>query len=323
MPLAIAIAGQMGEGPNSPARKGLTLAVFANGYTTALISPTGSVQTVFLADVIKTQLPAYAFYGTMGGWFIFIGLPSLILGIISWFVLVRFWPRSKDAGKMSKTYLDEQLKKIGPMKPVEKRILALVVIAVLLWVFPDIFGIPDWATSLLIAVLMYSPKIGSLGIKDLRNISWDSLIFSTTVRTLTAIVVADRALYLANALFPVLSPFVGNVFIFALGLIVLYMSTNLVMTGMVILGAIMAPTMVLASAAGMNPMLVLGIFTLMCRQTILPHQNMIMCDVSGDIEKEGGYSTGDGTKFTALQTALWIPAILAIVVPYWMILGLV
>jgi len=115
-----------------------------------------------------------------------VGIPFVILALpLAYFLLTNILFSLKSADELKSELINNELKQMGNLSPVEKRILFIFVLTAILWIIRPIIsqyveGISDTSivifTSLLLFIIPSGEKEPILQWKDAKNISWGILL---------------------------------------------------------------------------------------------------------------------------------------------------
>ncbi|WP_312340024.1 SLC13 family permease [Anaerospora hongkongensis] len=102
-------------------------------------------------------------------------LPALLMLAVTFFIMVKQFPSSID--NIPLDFIHTQLEKMGPMKREEKYVLITLLIAVTLWITDKLHHIPAEAILVLVAVILFLPRIGPGDWKrDSKSIAWGAVL---------------------------------------------------------------------------------------------------------------------------------------------------
>jgi len=123
-------------------------------------------------------------------WFISAFPLAILLIVIGWFVGVKIIFPIKREDRLPKIeggiqYLKEELAKMGKMKPIEYRAIAIFIAVLALWATDKQHGIEQTAVAFLGAVVALLPGIGIVKWNDV-DIPWHLMLFSAGAYTLGA-----------------------------------------------------------------------------------------------------------------------------------------
>lgn len=178
MPIAIALAKEMGYEPNSRGYVGVTLAAgFGCFFMPYGILP-ANIPNVVLHGIVEEQFGFSLIYGE---WFaLHFPLLSVLKLFILWGLIMLLFP----AKSMSET----EAKDIPPMSRVEWRLLCILMAAVVGWATDFIHQIsPAWI-GMLAAMLFMVPRLGNVTSADFAKINFSVLFYVAAILGLGALV---------------------------------------------------------------------------------------------------------------------------------------
>jgi sodium-dependent dicarboxylate transporter 2/3/5 len=153
LPIGLAIVTKMEETFGRERSHPLTLALMLGiaygcsiGGVATLVGTPANLVFVRIFNETFPDAPQIAF----GQWML-IGVPySICLLILTWFLLTRFLCRFDRNLVLDREIIQRELQQLGPWKPEEKRILAVFLLTVFLWIFRKdlqlgLFTIPGWS----------------------------------------------------------------------------------------------------------------------------------------------------------------------------------
>ena len=178
MPIAIALAKEMGYEPNSRGYVGVTLAAgFGCFFMPFGILP-ANIPNVVLHGIVEEQFGFSLIYGE---WFaLHFPLLSVLKVFVLWGLIMFLFP--------AKSMSDHKLKDIPPMSPVEWRLLCILLAAVVGWATDFIHHIsPAWI-GMLAAMLFMVPRLGNVTSADFAKINFSVLFYVAAILGLGAMV---------------------------------------------------------------------------------------------------------------------------------------
>ena len=212
-------------GPSATARAGAVIPILI-GMVAAFGMPKDSklatllivtaVQAVSIWNVgIKTaaaqNLVAVGFINEAMGedvswidWFIYAAPFSIIMSILLYFVMTRFFKAETDEISGGRELIDKELAELGPIKPVEWRLITIAALLLIFWATEGILHPFDSSSITLIALaLMLSPKIGVFTWKEVEStINWGTIIvFAIGISLGTVLLRTGAAQWLSDVTF--------------------------------------------------------------------------------------------------------------------------
>lgn len=184
MSVATVVTSQSSGHGNAP--RAIALGVAYASAIGGLSSFIGTPTNALLYGHMQTH---YNVSLNLGEWMLF-GVPCTIgIAGTAWFMLMRADLRHLQLSQFFHDHIREELAKLGPMHPGEKRTLAIFTITVLLWLFSDTIAamsglvIEDAAVAIMAAIALFlTPVDAKKGIftlewKDAERVPWGVLIF--------------------------------------------------------------------------------------------------------------------------------------------------
>src|SRR5699024_3320706 len=107
-------------------------------------------------------------------WFIYAAPFSIIMSILLYFVMTRFFKAETDEISGGRQLIDSELEKLGPIKPVEWRLITIATLLLIFWATEGILHPFDSSSITLIALaIMLAPKVGVFTWKEVeKTINW-------------------------------------------------------------------------------------------------------------------------------------------------------
>ena len=245
---------------------------------------------------------------------------DLVLIVAAWRLALRFFPPEKQALPGGKAYLKQELAKLGRWKPAEVKALAFVLLAVVLWLTDSLHHISASKIALGVALLAMLPRIGVLGMDDLRGVDYLLLFFVASVVSMGRVLNVTKSLdVFTQALFGWLTPLAPHTFFAPFVLYWMGFAYHLVLaSGISMLGTSMPGLMTYAAAHHLNALALGMVWTFSSGATIFAYQNAVLIV---------GYSYGCFTARDLLRMGLCLSILnsllLLIVVPfYWPLIGI-
>jgi len=108
-------------------------------------------------------------------------VPMVILLVpVGWFILLKLYPPEIKRIAGGTAEVKKELKQLGPMSAVQKKVVVLFLLAILLWISDSFFTLlPGWLyiASVFIAIIFVMPKVGVVTWKEAApEIGWDIFI---------------------------------------------------------------------------------------------------------------------------------------------------
>lgn len=181
-----------------------TAMMINNGWmtnTTGLAFATGSAGTVTGIGILATVSHVTV------SWFDYLlamFLPTMIVVVFAWWMLLKLFPPEFTAMPGGGEEARQRYNDLGPMKPVEKRVLAIFGFTLVMWILEKQIQVDTATTAIISCFLLMAPVVG-LGMKDkdiLRKVSWSGVIlFGTSMSLAKAFSSTGAAKWLAQIVF--------------------------------------------------------------------------------------------------------------------------
>ena len=139
-------------------------------------------------------------------------LPVDILTIfLAWRLTIWMYPPDVEIAPGGSSYLDAELRRMGPLSMPEKKAAALMILAVVLWTTDFIHHIPAPMIGIGIGLLATLPGVGVLDVDDVKKLSFLTIIFVAAALSTGDILRETGALkLLTDSAFGWLEPFIDS-----------------------------------------------------------------------------------------------------------------
>lgn len=141
-----------------------------------------------------------------GSWFLYAAPWSIVMSFVLFFVMIRLIEPETKVVEGGEQLIQEQLKKLGKIKPEEKRLIAVALGLLFFWATEEIVHPLDTATVTIVAIaILLAPRIGVFDWKTVENmIPWGTIIvFAVGIALGTVLLETDGAAWLSNKAFGV------------------------------------------------------------------------------------------------------------------------
>lgn len=210
---------------------------------------------------------------------------------------------------------------LGPMSTAEKRMLAIAVTTVGLWVFEPLHGIPAYAVALFAVVVMIA--CGELSRRDFREgIAWDTLIFIGVVLGLSPVFVHTGIdTWIVGLCEPLFEALVSNPYALVLGIGAMTVALRFVIVSeTAFVNIFMAFMVPLAMQFGVNTWIVGFSVYAMVNPWFAAYQNAVYIAALGSVDSQMT-SHPDLAKYCLIYVLICALGLVASV-PYWQWMGL-
>jgi anion transporter len=245
---------------------------------------------------------------------------SLITIFAAWRLTLWLFPPEKPALPGGSEHLRNELKKMGAWTRLEKKSLALMLIAIVLWLTDMFHHVSPAVVGLGVGLFAALPRVGVLNTEDLKRLNYLPVFFVATAVSMGQVLVSTKALdVLTNVMFSWMSPLLTNVFTTTF---VLYWTAFIyhffLASEVSMLGTSIPLLMNFATTHGYDPLALGMIWTFASGGKIFVYQSAVMIV---------GYSYGyfDGRDMLRIGLALTVieSILLLLVVPfYWPLIGI-
>lgn len=252
-------------------------------------------------------------------WFIAF-LPCHILTVLAaWWLTLWLFPPEKTELAGGKTYLQEELRKLGPLSMSELKVAILLGVATLLWMTDFLHHISSAKIGLGVGLAALLPFLGILRAEDLKKVNLLPVFFVAAALGMAKVLSVTKSLdLLTNAAFYWISPLMTGDFT---STIVLYWSAFvyhiLLSSDIAMLATSMPLLMTFAKTHGLGPLSLGMVWVFGSAGKIFVYQSAVLIV---------GYSFGyfkprDLLRLGILLTLVEFVAILLIVPFYWPLIG--
>ena len=245
---------------------------------------------------------------------------DLITIFVAWRLTLWLYPPEKQTLVGGAEFIRAELAKMGPWTAMEKRCLALLLLALGLWVTDFLHHLSPALIGMGVGLVATLPRIGLLTAGDARRADYFPVFFVAAALSMGNVLVSTKALdVLTNVMFAWMSPFVTNVYSSTL---VLYWTAFIyhifLASEVSMLGTSIPVLMQFAKTHGLDPLTLGMIWTFAAGGKIFVYQNAVMI-----IGYSYGYFSGrDMFKLGLLLTVVESLILLFLVPLYWPLLGL-
>lgn len=245
-------------------------------------------------------------------------IPLSILGI--WRVVLWLYPPEPLQMERGREYLRENLRKLGPWTPEEKRALALILLALGLWATDRLHHASPALVGIGVGLLLCMPKLGVLETSDIRQVNFLPILFVGGVLSMSSVLVESGALNLLTELMTrVLSPLFSNsieataVLYWSAAVYHLFLGSELSM-----LSTSMPAVIHFAAANNLNPVASGMVWTFAASAQVFVYQSAVL--ILG--YSYGYYEPKDLFKIGGTLAVVEFLILMLLVMLYWPLIGL-
>jgi len=314
--IAKSISDAMGFEPNSRASTGIFMA-FWHGFQNLSV---GFLSASFISYTLVALQPE-AEQVTWMQWFLY-ALPfTIFVGVAGIIVTMRFYKPEQDI-KFGKDVVAEKYNALGPWTPEQKFTLVVLICCLVLWMTEQIHGVSACAVTLFAAVALIA--VGLVTKKNFKaDVAWDQVVF---IGCFLGISTVFAELGINNALQAtlggVLSPVVGNLWLFIPLLYLVVFIARLAIVSVTAAATLFSVIMIpLGAAAGINSFIIVFLcYTASMPQWIFTYQQGNYASARAMVDDTMG-THGVMAKLCPLIVALSIVGCW-VCIPFWSLLGL-
>src|ERR1700730_5947768 len=136
---------------------------------------------------------------------------DIIMILIAWRLTLWFFPPENASLPGGMRFLRDELEKMGSWKPIEKKSIVLMLLAIALWMTDVLHHVSPSVIGLGIALLALLPWIGVLAIDDLRRLNYLQFFFVAATISLGKVLTATKGLdVLTKVMFAWITPLIGS-----------------------------------------------------------------------------------------------------------------
>lgn len=217
-PFAVNAAKEMNLKDKSKGLMGLFMTVFLFGSISGHIFYSGSMNVFILLGLLPENMQNSFTWASWLKLTVVWGLCILVFGFLAMALLYK----PENAGKVAPDFIENKLKEMGKVSPLEKKVLVVLVITLLFWITKSIHEIPEAAVAL--AAFFALALMGTVDKKEFRGkVAWDMIMFIGGLMSMASIMTDTGVdMWLADVLSPFIKPMLMNeyVFIFSLSVLV-------------------------------------------------------------------------------------------------------
>lgn len=162
--------------------------ITGSAFLTGTIANPAALSAIIAAVGVST-------YTSWSYWAMAAAPTNLILLLISVWLLVKLFPPEMKEVPGGISYVDQEIKAMGPMSAAEKRAILYFLIALVLWSTDRLHGFNSTMVAFLSSMLIYLPRIGVLDWRENQNqLPWELFIYFGGVLTLGAALTKSKAI---------------------------------------------------------------------------------------------------------------------------------
>jgi sodium-dependent dicarboxylate transporter 2/3/5 len=255
-----------------------------------------------------------------GQWFLAFLPCSIITVLIAWRLTLRFYPPEQESLAGGREFFRNELAKLGPWSPLEKKAALLIGAAIALWVTDFLHHLPPAMIGLGAGLFALLPPVGILEEDDMRKLNYMPVFFVAAAVSMGHVLEATKGLdVLTNVVFAHIQPHLGSVLgttaiMYWAGFVYhFFLASEISM-----LGTSMPLVMEFAKSHGMNPLMLGLIWTFSAGGKLFAYQSGVLIV---------GYSYGYFEARDLFRIGAWLTVaefiVLMLLVPlYWPLIGI-
>lgn len=239
----------------------------------------------------------------------------LVCAFIVWLVSKWYKPEQEYGDT---EYFENELKKLGKMKPLEKRMLGVLALVFIYMFTTSIHGLDISYGFALIPWLAFLPGIDATRAESLNKVSWQMVFFLAACMsigtTAAAVGFAPLVTDLCTGIFQG-----DNIFVILLAIYALVFVCNFFMTPLAIWALISGPVLSIAGTMGVSKLAMVYCLSTCSELIVLPYEYPLYLMVFAF----GMMTMKDFIKLNVMRSIVFFLGFFLILVPYWMLIGLV
>lgn len=245
---------------------------------------------------------------------------DLITIFVAWRLTLWLYPPEKQSLPGGAGFLQEELRRMGPLSALEKRTALLMAVAVGLWMTDVFHRIPSPMIGLGVGLAATLPFIGVLDADDVKKLNYLPIFFVASCISMSEVLVQTKALdVLTGFMTAAVGPLLGNVWS---STVVLYWAAFVyhIFIGdeISMLATSLPILMKLAHAQGLDALAIGMVWTFAAGGKIFVYQSAVLI-----VGYSYGYFDGRDMLRVGLALTLVESVILMLLVPlYWPLIGL-
>jgi sodium-dependent dicarboxylate transporter 2/3/5 len=248
-------------------------------------------------------------------------LPSdIVMILVAWRLMLWFYPPEIASLPGGAHYLRDELAKMGAWTPMQKKSLALMLLAIALWMTDFLHHMSSSVIGLGIGLLAVLPWTGVLGIEDLKKVNYLLFIFIGSAISMGKVLTATNSLeVLTRVLFGWVTPLLGHPFLSTFVVYWTAFTYHLFLASeLSMLGTSVPVLMNYATAHHLDPLKLGMIWTFACSGKIFMYQSAVLV-----VGYSFGYFKSKDLFRLGLCMSIVDSVLLLLVVPfYWPLVGI-
>jgi len=315
-PIALGFIEALGLAPGSNIARGmlLVLTYTAGVFDKTIIAGTASITA---RGLIESLGHVHVLWSR---WFLAYLPSDIVIILAAWWLTARLFPPEKTALSGGILFLQDELRGMGPWTTPEKKSLALILTASVLWMTDFLHHLPPSLICMGVALVALLPVTGLIEFRDMKLKYVLLFFFVASALSLGEVLKATRTLdLLAKALFSTMAPLLARPYVSTLALYWTGFASHIFLGSEVsMMGMSMPVLMDFARLHGLNPLALGMIWTFSGGGKVFMYQSAVLI---------GGYSFGCFKAKDLFRLGLCMSVIdsiqLLLLVPfYWPLIGI-
>jgi solute carrier family 13 (sodium-dependent dicarboxylate transporter), member 2/3/5 len=314
--VALGLMKALGLSPGSNIGRGIFLVLT---YTSSLFNKMviGGSSAILVRGFLERMTHLEVLWSR---WFLAF-LPCTVLTVLAtWRLGLWLFPPERDLAAEGKVFFREEIKKMGPWSPSEKRAAILMLLAIGLWMADFIHHLSPAMVGLGVGLAAALPGVGVLQPKDLKRLNYAAVFFVAAELSLGDVLVKTQAIdVLSKAMFDWMGALITNSYSLA---VVTYWTAfiyHFFLGSEVVMLSTSVPALInLAQIRGLDPLSLSMIWTFAGASKIFVYQSSVM--ILG--YAYGYFDSRDLLRFGACMTVVEFLILLLIVTQYWPLIGI-
>lgn len=247
--------------------------------------------------------------------------PVLIFCLLFiWFMTFTGKTKHSKLGEVgdSKAYFKEKLEELGPVSSKEKKALVGVLV-ILAWIITNpLHGLDCMYPFIFVPFILCMPGIDVGGSKEIEDVPWSTILFFGSCLAIGSVC---GAVGITDLIASVATPMLSDLSTIGLlvGVLIFGILANFAMTPVAMLAGFCGMLYSIAMNLGVNPLAVIFTFNHSTDMVFLPYEYLTFLVFYA----LGGMTMGQFFKYQALKNIVYIIFFVAIMIPYWYLVGLI
>ena len=210
---------------------------------------------------------------------LFAFLPCTLLTILfTWRLILKLYPAEKVSPERALAFLQDELRKMGALAPLEKKTLVLMLLAVALWMTDLIHHIPPGMIAIGAGLIAALPGVGILDQQDLKRVNYQPVFLVAAAIGMSDVLIQTKALStVTGVMFGWMAPLITNPYALAVVPYWTAFAYHLLLGNEISMLAASLPALLrFASSHGLSPLQLGLIWTFAAGGKIFVYQSGVM-----------------------------------------------